>query len=185
MDTAIRDYPPGDLRVSDADRDRALSELSEALQAGRITAGEFGERSGQVLRARTGKELTAPLADLPLDRAPAARISATEPPETRAPETRAGVMDPAHAVLVARGVMGASAVAATALAATAVANGLSTGPSMAHRELVREILARQGLSIPLPPAPGFDWAGTITPAVIAVLLVTLIIVLRLTRADRP
>jgi len=56
---------------------------------------------------------------------------------------------------------------------------------MAKRELAREILARQGLSIPLPPAPGFDWAGTITPAAIAVLLVALVIVLRVTRADRP
>lgn len=38
MDAAGRDYyPPGDLRVSDADRDRALSELGEALQVGRIT----------------------------------------------------------------------------------------------------------------------------------------------------
>ncbi len=53
MDTAGRDYyPPGDLRVSDADRDRALSELGEALRAGRITDGEFDQRSGQVLGAR-------------------------------------------------------------------------------------------------------------------------------------
>ncbi len=41
MDTPTRDYPPGDLRVSDADRDRALSELSKAFQAGRITADEL------------------------------------------------------------------------------------------------------------------------------------------------
>ncbi len=46
---ATRDYPPGDLRVSDTDRDLALSELSEAFQVGRITAGEFDQRSGQVL----------------------------------------------------------------------------------------------------------------------------------------
>jgi hypothetical protein len=53
MDPAARDYyPSGDLRVSDAERDRALSELSEALQAGRITAEEFDQRSGQVLPAR-------------------------------------------------------------------------------------------------------------------------------------
>ena len=71
MDRPARDYPPGDLRVSDADRDRALSELSEAFQAGRITADELDQRSGQVLGARTGGELTAPLADLPWDRAPA------------------------------------------------------------------------------------------------------------------
>jgi hypothetical protein len=73
MNTAARDYPAGSLRVSDADRDRALSELSEAFQAGRITADEFGQRSGQALAARTGEELTALLTDLPLGRVPAVR----------------------------------------------------------------------------------------------------------------
>ncbi len=69
MDTATRDYPPGDIRASDADRDRALSELSEHFQAGRLTKDEFDERSGQVLQARTGKELRALLADLPRSQA--------------------------------------------------------------------------------------------------------------------
>ena len=76
MPTATSNFPDGDLRVSDADRDRAVSELSEAFQAGRITAEEFGQRSGQALAARTGKELTALLTDLPLDRVPAVRTGA-------------------------------------------------------------------------------------------------------------
>ena len=46
MDTPSRTYPPDDQRVSDADRDHALSELSEAFQAGRITADEFEQRTG-------------------------------------------------------------------------------------------------------------------------------------------
>lgn len=65
-------YPRGDLRVSDADRDRAVSELSEAFQAGRLTMEEFEERSGQALGARTGKDLTRLLADLPRSPVPAA-----------------------------------------------------------------------------------------------------------------
>lgn len=65
-------YPRGDLRVSDADRDRAVSELSEAFQAGRLTMEEFEERSGQALGARTGKDLTKLLADLPRSPVPAA-----------------------------------------------------------------------------------------------------------------
>ena len=69
MGADARGFPPGELRVSDAERERALSELSEAYQAGRITADEFDRRSTQALNARTGTELTAPLADLPLDRA--------------------------------------------------------------------------------------------------------------------
>jgi hypothetical protein len=47
------------------------------------------------------------------------------------------------------------------------------------------MMARQGLSIHVPPAPGFNWAGTVIPGAIAVLLVVLIIFLRVTRADRP
>ena len=58
MDTLSRNYPPEDQRVADADRDHAVSELSEAFQAGRITADEFEQRSGRALSARTGKELT-------------------------------------------------------------------------------------------------------------------------------
>lgn len=85
MQTATRNFPSGDLRVSDADRDRAVSELSEAFQAGRITADEFGQRSGQALSARTGKELTALLTDLPLDRVPAVRTGALGEPASSAP----------------------------------------------------------------------------------------------------
>jgi hypothetical protein len=174
MDRSGYTYPPGDLRVSDADRDRALSELSQAFQVGRITADEFDQRSGQALCARTGKELTALVADLPPDRPPAAR--------TTTPEQ-------AQRIVYTRIAVGASAVTATVLAATAAANALNHGPSPQQLRLFREIAARQGLPVPpgIPPNPGFDWAGTITPGAIAVLLVVLIIYLRmrLARADRP
>jgi hypothetical protein len=168
---AARNYPPGSLRVSDADRDRAVAELSEAFQAGRITADEFDQRSARALCARTGDELTSLLEDLPLDRAPAAR---------------AADVDRTERALAARIATSAAAAGATALAALALVNGLSSGPDPAKRELARQILAREGLSVPLPPAPGFDWAGTVTPAVIAVLLlVVIIVVVRATRAGRP
>lgn len=70
MNTDARGFPLGDLRVSDAERDRAVSELSEAYQAGRITVEEFDQRSTQALSARTGRELIATVADLPLDPSP-------------------------------------------------------------------------------------------------------------------
>jgi Domain of unknown function (DUF1707) len=173
MNTATRDYPAGDLRVSDADRDRALRELSEAFQAGRITAAEFDQRSGQALGARTGNELTGLLTDLPHDRACA----------------DATALRRARRELASRIVIGASAAAATSLAALAVTNALShPAPEHYNRALAREILAHMGLKVPLPPpppAPGFDWAGTITPAAIAVLLLAVIIVaLRVARTSR-
>jgi hypothetical protein len=174
MNTATSDYPAGDLRVSDADRDRALGELSEAFQAGRITVSEFDQRSGQALGARTGSELTALLADLPHERAGA---DATAPPKAHC-ERLAGLI-----------VIGTSAAAATSLAALSLANGLShAAPQYRNRHLAQEILARMGLKVslpPPPPAPGFDWAGTMVPAAIAVLLVVVIVVvLRVGPASR-
>ena len=67
MATSSRRFPAGSMRVSDAERDRALAELSDHYQAGRITSEEFDDRSGQVLRARTGQELSSQFADLPPD----------------------------------------------------------------------------------------------------------------------
>ncbi len=90
MDTVTPAYSAGDLRVSDADRDRAISELSEHFQAGRLTAGEFDERSGQALQARTGKELAALFADLPRDRA----AVTSPPPPGPAPAVRIGMAAP-------------------------------------------------------------------------------------------
>jgi hypothetical protein len=166
MDRDARDYPPGDFRVSDAERDQALSELSKAFQVGRITADEFDQRSAHVLSARTGKELTAPLADLPPDRAPA----------PRAPAARATDPERAHRVLAIRTF--AAGVAATCFAAVSVANALNGGPSAQQRQYLQQMMARMGHPGPLPPAAGFDWPGTITPGVIAVMLVVLIIILR-------
>lgn len=112
MDGADGGFPPGDLRVSDADRDRALSELGEAFRVGRITVNEFDQRSRQALRARTGKELTVLLADLPLD-GPSATCTT--------------VPEPANHAFSVRCVMGASALAATLLFAKAVTGALSPG----------------------------------------------------------
>lgn len=65
MDLTSSSYPAGDLRVSDSDRDVALSELSEHFQAGRLTAAELDDRAGRALAARTGRELADLMADLP------------------------------------------------------------------------------------------------------------------------
>jgi len=64
MDTT-KSFPSGGIRVSDADRDQAIAELSEHFQAGRLTQEEFEERSGQALQAKTGDDLAALFTDLP------------------------------------------------------------------------------------------------------------------------
>jgi len=110
-----RSFPPGELRVSDGDRDRALSELSEAYQVGRITADEFDHRSMRALSARTGKELAALLADLPAD---SGRVGAT--PVVTATSLRA------DGYLVSRLTIGTS-LTAICFGGVAVMNALRPG----------------------------------------------------------
>jgi hypothetical protein len=62
---SITDFPQDSIRVSDADRDLALAELSEHFQTGRLTKEEFDDRSGRALQARTGRELGELFGDLP------------------------------------------------------------------------------------------------------------------------
>ncbi|MDR3079870.1 MAG: DUF1707 domain-containing protein [Streptomyces sp.] len=172
MDAGPRDYPPDDQRVSDTDRDHAVSELTEAFQAGRITADEFDQRSGRALTARTGKELTDLFADLQKDDGTAVGRLARSP---RAVGT-----------LIA---LGASGAAATSLAFLTLVNALTAGtnPGLtlaereARRTIAERVLRREGISIPVPlPASGaygIDWVGIVTPAVITVVLIGLTIIL--------
>jgi hypothetical protein len=81
MDTPNSSFPRGDLRVSDAERDRAVAELSEHFQTGRLTQEEFEDRSGRALRSRTGGELTELFTDLP----PGLPPTAGQPPATASP----------------------------------------------------------------------------------------------------
>ena len=81
MDAASNQLVPGDLRVSYADRDRAVAQLSEHFQTGRLTLEEFDERSGEALKAKTARELTALFTDLPAGQALAP--SAVAVPEVR------------------------------------------------------------------------------------------------------
>jgi Domain of unknown function (DUF1707) len=153
MDTGARGFPPGDLRVSDAERDRALSELSEAYQAGRITADEFDRRSTLALTARTGEELTAPLADLPVDRGP---VDAA-PADTATPRR-------ADSYLVPRLTIGAS-LTAICFGGVAVATALRPRRRLdrgADTRSGRSALRHAGhrLACPRPPQPALGQAGS-------------------------
>ncbi|HEV2784658.1 MAG TPA: DUF1707 domain-containing protein [Actinophytocola sp.] len=56
---------PSDLRISDVEREDAISKLGEHLSVGRLGVDEYGERTAQVAAARTRGELLALFRDLP------------------------------------------------------------------------------------------------------------------------
>jgi hypothetical protein len=113
MNTTAIQYAPGDLRVSDADRDRAVAQLSEHFQAGRLTLEEFDERSGQALRAKTARELTDLFTDLPATQGRTADAVAL-------PEGRPH--PPAARVVVAAAAIGAAAIIVSVLANSGAAH---------------------------------------------------------------
>ncbi len=55
----------GDVRVADADRERAVELLRAHAAVGRLDVDELEERTGAALGARTGRELQALVRDLP------------------------------------------------------------------------------------------------------------------------
>ncbi|HET9974745.1 MAG TPA: DUF1707 domain-containing protein [Streptosporangiaceae bacterium] len=110
---AAKDHQPSGLRVSDSDRDRAIAELSEHFQAGRITTDELEERTGRALRARTASDLAELFTDLPRKPAPtggpAPRMTpGTAPalPPASAPPARSGGVPVIPLVVVAFLVLG-------------------------------------------------------------------------------
>lgn len=60
------------LRLSDAERERAVSVLRDAVAEGRLTLEEFSDRVGAAQLTRTAGELEPLLADLPATRVAAA-----------------------------------------------------------------------------------------------------------------
>jgi uncharacterized membrane protein len=113
MNAAAKDHQPSGLRVSDSDRDRAIAELSEHFQAGRITTDEFEERTGRALRARTVGDLAELFTDLPRKPAPmgvpAPRVTpgaGPALPPASAPPARSGGIPVIPLVVVAVLVLG-------------------------------------------------------------------------------
>jgi len=116
MNTATKDQPSGSLRVSDADRDRAIAELSEHYQAGRLSTEELEDRTGRALQARTAADLAALFTDLPRRQAPvtsaAVTSAAASAPASPGPSRPARVPVPVVvlAVLVVLALLGAHAL---------------------------------------------------------------------------
>ncbi|MFF2370465.1 DUF1707 domain-containing protein [Agromyces sp. NPDC058110] len=60
-----------DLRLSDAERERAVARLADAHAAGRLTVAEYGERAAGARAAVTRGDLVPLFADLPAETPPA------------------------------------------------------------------------------------------------------------------
>jgi hypothetical protein len=70
---------PHDLRASDADRERVVTLLAEAVSDGRLTLGEHSERTERAYSARTLGELAELTADLALPTAQPIRLDGRRP----------------------------------------------------------------------------------------------------------
>ena len=66
-----------ELRASDADRERAITELREQAVLGRLTLEEFADRVDRAVGARTLADLQGLQRDLPAESAPHPRRRAT------------------------------------------------------------------------------------------------------------
>ncbi len=103
MNAMTENYLPAQMKASDSDRDAVVSDLGEHFQAGRLTDGEFDERTGRALAARTWGELRDLLADLPATQ-PALRIPVTRSPSARPWRSSGRFAPPPVAVLASLGI---------------------------------------------------------------------------------
>ncbi len=76
-DMSVEDRPRGALRVSDAERERAVESLRLHHAEGRLTFEEFTDRVDEAYRARSAGELDVALRELPAERS-------VRPPQRRA-----------------------------------------------------------------------------------------------------
>jgi len=88
----VTEVPSPQLRISDQNRESALSALGEHMTAGRIDIDEYGERSARITAAKTRGELAEIFADLPT---PHPRYEDV-PQAVAAPEPAAAAPEPAR-----------------------------------------------------------------------------------------
>jgi hypothetical protein len=104
----------GKLRISNADRDKAIQQLQAALDEGRIDLAEFDERAKTVYGAKTNAELDLIFDDLPGGRPKVSEVVPASDP-TAPPTRRADLLRrlPALRGLVTVGLMCTGIWAAT------------------------------------------------------------------------
>lgn len=78
-----------ELRIADADRDRAAERLGFALSEGRIDMGEYERRLEQAMSAKTAGELEPVMDDLPISAEEQRRAAAEREAERKQKDRRA------------------------------------------------------------------------------------------------
>lgn len=97
-----------DIRISDTEREDALTKLGEHMAEGRLDIDEYGERSAKVATAKTRGELLGLFGDLPEPKPTFGQPSpagAVAPRQRTFAEKYMGVAAPVAAILVIAGVM--------------------------------------------------------------------------------
>jgi len=92
--------PATPVRIGDAERDQAVSDLGDHFAAGRLTREEFDERADQAIQARFSTDLEPLFADLPKS-SPVESAPATAPAKVGGPPPWAYAMWLLPFVLVA------------------------------------------------------------------------------------
>ncbi|MFG3339210.1 DUF1707 domain-containing protein [Glycomyces sp. NPDC048151] len=113
----------GKLRISNADRDKAIAQLQAALDEGRIDLSEFDERAKTAYEAKTNAELDLIFEDLPGGRPKEGEVVPAEP--AAVPETpRSGGLGRRLSRLPAlRGLVTVGVITTGVWAASGVASG--------------------------------------------------------------
>ena len=96
--------PATPIRIGDAERDEAVSDLGDHFAAGRLNREEIDDRADQAMQARFSTDLAPLFADLP-----AKPVTAPTPPgkDARGVGAAVGVRDVAAPVLLVAAVAGA------------------------------------------------------------------------------
>lgn len=79
-----------EIRIGNAEREAATSELQRHLQDGRLDQDEYADRAARAASARTGSELDALFTDLPRAAAPPVPLSAPVPLQKPEPAATRG-----------------------------------------------------------------------------------------------
>jgi hypothetical protein len=113
----------GKLRISNADRDKAIAQLQAALDEGRIDLSEFDERAKTAYEAKTNAELDLIFDDLPGGRPKVGEVVPAEPAAAPDAPRSGGLGKRLRRLPALRGLVTVGVITTGVWAASSVASG--------------------------------------------------------------